>query len=172
MLVQAETDLTDILLPLKTELANRRMLPPDLFDIYDVDKNYLLSADELDDILEVYTGYRITDNEHQILHLAIMEVSGTTGMRTQLKRAEMTKLLELAEVRPPDSYAVRQPLVALQKLYQEGKFVIPTDKDKANVKLTACEFKHLLKRQGVENQTDINLLCSEFDRLSGFISVE
>lgn len=169
VVVQAETDITDILLPLKTELANRGMQPPDLFDLYDSDKNYLLSADELVDILEVYTGYRLTDEEQQVLLLAIMEISGTTGMRTQMKRAEMAKLLELVEVRPADNVAARHPLAALRKLYHDGKFAIPANKDKPDGRLTACEFKHLLKKQGIENQTDINVLCSEFDQLTGFI---
>lgn len=170
--VEAETDITDILLPFKTELVNRRILPPDLFDIYDTDKNYLLSSDELVDIMENYTGYRPTEREHSILVQAIKKVSGTTGMRTQLKRAEMAQLLELIEVRQANSDAARQPLATLKKLYQEGKFVIPPAKDKDDAKLTACEFKHLLKRQGMTDQKDINVLCNHFDQLQGFVSVK
>lgn len=62
--IEADTDLTDILLPIKTELTNRGILPPDLFDIYDEDKNYLLSSEELIDVMENFTGYRLTEREH------------------------------------------------------------------------------------------------------------
>ena len=172
--VEAETDLTDILLPLKTELAARGIHPPDLFDAYDTDKNYLLSLDELVDIMATYTGYRLTAREHDLLAQAVKRVSGTTGMRTQLKRAEMVQLLELVEVRKGnDPGAARGAVAALQKLDQAGKFVIPEAKQNdEKARLAICEFKHLLKRQGIQSQTDIDLICNHFDqKQQGFVEV-
>ena len=97
----AETDLTDILLPLKTEVAERRMQPADLCDIYDKDKNYLLSVDVFVDVLEKFTGYRVNANEQQLVLQTIKKVSGTTGMRTELKREEIAKMFELVEEKRP-----------------------------------------------------------------------
>ena len=43
------------------------MQPADLCDIYDKDKNYLLSVDEFVDVLEKFTGHRVNANEQQLV---------------------------------------------------------------------------------------------------------
>ena len=77
------------------------MQPADLCDIYDKDKNYLLSVDEFVDVLEKFTGYRVNANEQQLVLQTIKKVSGTTGMRTELKREEIAKMFELVEEKRP-----------------------------------------------------------------------
>lgn len=43
------------------------MNPGDLADIYDKDKNFLLSSDELNDVILNFTGYQLNSQEKGLL---------------------------------------------------------------------------------------------------------
>jgi len=56
-------------------------------------------------------------------------VSGTTGMRTELKREEIAKMFELVEEkRPATEEQAKYALTAVRKLFAEKKLVIEPEK--------------------------------------------
>lgn len=81
-------------------MIERKMQPGDIADIYDKDKNYLLSSDELVDVIKNFTGYELNQQEKYILVENIKKVTGVTGMRSELKREEITKLFDMVEIPP------------------------------------------------------------------------
>jgi len=65
----------------------------DLFEKYDKDKSYLLDINELAVIINDLTGYEINIAEKELIKEYSRKASGQTMARTNMRQAEVEKML-------------------------------------------------------------------------------
>lgn len=159
-----QTGIEDIIKPLVTFLARKKLTVVDLFNKYDQNKNQMMSAQELQAALKDLLKFEMSPDEVNTMH----EFFRAKFKRSEVKKAEFAELLKKETKRFYEAKGAKSALASVKKKLRESGRAIEAVLSQQQAifpgEVTIRGFKLATYSLGCVTQQQVNNLARYMDR--------